>query len=620
MSRCTSAVILAAGLGSRLGSVHGEKPKGFISIGGEPIVRRSIRLLINAGVTEITIVTGHLANWYEDLKRDYVEVDTVHNPQYADSGSMYSLWCARNHARAPFLLVESDLIYEPRALSVLQESGRGNAILLSGRTESGDEVYVETEDDRVLRMSKNASTLKHIGGELVGISKISADLWEAVLRRAEQWFVQNTLKLEYEHCVNDAIAAGSIVQYEKVDDLAWTEIDDAQHLNRARTQIFPAIHRNEAAPLRIKRNILLNPGPATTTDSVKRALVVPDICHREREFLDLTGKVHLGLVDVVSGGDGYAAVTCAGSGTAAVEAVIGSVTPRNKKILIVENGAYGTRMRQIAQTLGIDAVVIECSAEATPSVEMIEAAFSRERGAISHLAIVHHETTTGLLNPVKECAVIAKRFGAEVIVDAMSSYAGIPMDVREWRIDYLISSANKCLQGMPGISFAICSRAALEKASAAAPRSVYLNVVDQYRALSRGGEARFTPPVQLFYGLSQALNEYFDETGARRHARYVACYDELLAGMKRLGFAPLLPERLHSKLLTAFMEPQHPNYSFDAMHDDLYAAGFTIYPGKIASRKTFRIANIGAIDPGDIRAFLRQLEKHLRQRDLLGVG
>lgn len=618
MSHCKHAIILAAGLGSRLGISHGRKPKGFISIGGEALVRRSIRLLLTEGVETITLLTGYLSGFYEDLTEDCPELQTIHNEQYARSGSMYSLWCARHIVSAPFLLLESDLIYERRALTIPQKADSADAILISGKTGSGDEVYVETSGGHVCRMSKHPSELNGIGGELVGISKISPDTFSQMIAYAERWFTEKGLNLEYEQCINGIIQDGAIVPYIKVNDLLWTEIDDTNHLNRATTRIFPAIvdcerRGGEAVP----RKILLNPGPATTTDTVKRALVMSDICHREREFLRVSDEVHRGLVDVVNGGDDYAAVTFAGSGTAAVEATIGSVVPRDRKILIIDNGAYGARMRQIASALGIGAVVLECSCERPPLLSELEAALVGAKGTISHVSVVHHETTTGLLNPVRECAAVARKYGADVIVDAMSSYAGIPMDIRDSGIDYLISSANKCLQGMPGISFAICRRDALDRAAAVAPRSVYLSLVQQYRAGAQGGEARFTPPVQLFYALRQALREYFFETGERRYRRYIDCYRELLSGMKRLGLQPFLPENLHSGLLTSFVEPDHPNYSFDAMHDELFEKGFTIYPGKVATKHTFRLANIGAIEVPDIQAFLHVLEAHLRRCSLL---
>jgi choline kinase len=241
MTACKDAVILAAGLGSRIRPAHPDAPKGFIEIGGQAIIRRSIQLLLESGVQRVVIVCGHLAEHYEQLSKEFPKIQTIRNERYAESGSMHSLWCARGLVKGPFLLLESDLVYERRALVTLQDLERDNAILLSGMTNSGDEVYVEVKDGRVCRMSKQAQELNSIGGELVGISTIAEDEFEAMSRFSETWFRDKDLKLEYERCINGIIENGFPVYYEKLDDLIWAEIDDADHLTRVREKIFPAI-------------------------------------------------------------------------------------------------------------------------------------------------------------------------------------------------------------------------------------------------------------------------------------------------------------------------------------------------------------------------------------------
>jgi choline kinase len=241
MTGCKTAVILAAGLGSRIQSAHSDKPKGFIEVGGEALIERSIKLLFESGVEKTVIVCGHLAEHYERLSETFPDIRTIRNELYAESGSMYSLWCARDLIEGPFLLLESDLVYERRALTSLQNLDRDNAILLSGRTDSGDEVYVEVKDGRVCRMSKQVQELNSIGGELVGISRISKEEFASMSRFAETWFRERDLRLEYERCINGIVDGGFPVYYEKVDDLLWAEIDDASHLTRVREKIFPAI-------------------------------------------------------------------------------------------------------------------------------------------------------------------------------------------------------------------------------------------------------------------------------------------------------------------------------------------------------------------------------------------
>ena len=368
----------------------------------------------------------------------------------------------------------------------------------------------------------------------------------------------------------------------------------------------------------IQRNVLLNPGPVTTTDTVKQALVVPDICPRESEFGELMARVSRRLVEVVHGGDEYVAVIFGGSGTASVEACISSVVPRDKGMLIVDNGAYGQRMIEIAQTYQIEVVPYRLPWGDYPDLAVIESLLRQHQGQVSHLAIVHHETTTGMLNPLEACTSLAHQCGAEIIVDAVSSYAGLPINIKELELDYLMSSANKCIQGMAGLSFVICRRQSLLQSAQVQPRSYYLNLYAQHRFFEAHHQTRFTPPVQVFYALDQALTEYFEETEQGRHQRYVDSYNELVNGLRQLGFRFLLPPHQRSKLLTAVIEPIHPAYSYDQMHDYLYERGFTVYPGKGAKEKTFRLANIGQIDRNDIRDFLNVLRQYLVETDMIG--
>lgn len=367
----------------------------------------------------------------------------------------------------------------------------------------------------------------------------------------------------------------------------------------------------------IKRNVLLNPGPVTTTDTVKQALMVPDVCPRESEFKTLMARVRRRLVDVVHGGDEYAAVIFAGSGTAAVEACISSVVPHGKAVLIVDNGGYGHRMREIAQVYQIDVVPYSIPWGEYPDLGAVESLLSQHRGRVSHLAIVHHETTTGMLNPVAACASLAHQYGAEIIVDGMSSYAGIPIDIGELELDYLAASSSKCIQGMANLSFVICLRKSLQKCAQVQPRSYYLDLNAQHCFFEAESCVRFTAPVQLFYALDQALTEYFEETEQGRHQRYEENYTELVNGIRQLGFRFLLPADQHSRLATTLIEPTHPAYSYGEMHDYMYERGFTIYPDKGATEGAFRLANIGEIDREDIGAFLNALKEYLVQASLI---
>lgn len=358
------------------------------------------------------------------------------------------------------------------------------------------------------------------------------------------------------------------------------------------------------------RKILLNPGPATTTDGVKRALIVADICPREAEFGSVVTGIRRDLLAVAEVAETtHAAVLISGPGTAAMEAALGSLVPAEGRVLILENGAYGRRAADIARTLGVPAKVWSCACTERPTAAVFAAQLAGAESPFTHAFWVHHETTTGLLNPFEEFGAICREHGVISIVDAMSSFAGLPINMATASVDVLISSANKCLQGQPGISFVLTRRDVLT-ASAGLARSVALDLHAHERSLE-AGQFPFTPPVPIVYALSEALRETRIETVSARAARYRGCYEVMLAGMKALGFTALLPRELHSGLLTTFITPDWAGFSFEGLHDHLYARGITLYPGKLAGVNTFRVANIGALTPDDLRTFLAAVKDYL---------
>ena len=365
----------------------------------------------------------------------------------------------------------------------------------------------------------------------------------------------------------------------------------------------------------MKRNILLNPGPATTTDSVKQALLVPDICPREEEFGNLTQNVLKKISRVVNGENSHTAVILTGSGTAGVEAALSSVVSENGKILILDNGAYGKRAESIIKSYGIPHYTHTLVWGDYPDVETIENIIKNDT-ELTHFFFVHHETTTGMLNPMEEFLKLCQKYEIDSIVDAMSSYAGLPIDLQKEPIDYLISSSNKCIQGMPGASFVIANKDKLAKTQKISPRNLYLNLWGNHSYIEKTGQFQFTPPVQIVYALNQALDEFFLETQNGRTARYFKSYNTLIQGLKNVGLELLLPKEQHSKLLTAIIEPSSPNYDFMGMHDYFYENDITIYPGKGAKKNTFRVANIGEIDFRDMELFNKKLLQYFGEKNI----
>lgn len=361
--------------------------------------------------------------------------------------------------------------------------------------------------------------------------------------------------------------------------------------------------------MNIQHNILLNPGPCTTSDEVKFSLVVPDICPREAEFCQLMESIKLDLPKIVGAGDDYTSTLFASSGTGGVEATITSAVPRNGKLLIIDNGAYGARMAEIARRYNINNIVYKISYGDYPDVHEINKIITTEKPTT--VAIVDHETTTGMRNPVQQICDIAHLHGAEVIVDCMSSFAGLPIDLQKWQAEFIISSSNKCIEGMAGLSFVIFKKALLEKIKDNA-RSFYFDLYAQYQGFHNTGQMQFTPPVQVVYALRKAIDLFFVETPHGRIKRYRKNYTVLLDEVKKMGFQFLLEDKYQSGILLAIKEPKNQEYNFLQMHDYMYERGVTIYPGKGAKEKTFRLSVLGNLYSDDIKYAMNILRDYLK--------
>lgn len=361
----------------------------------------------------------------------------------------------------------------------------------------------------------------------------------------------------------------------------------------------------------IKRNILLNPGPATTSATVKSSMLVSDICPREEEFGNLFLKISQDLLRVVNGNLSHEAVLVGSSGTGAVESALTSCSSGKKKILILDNGAYGDRMAKICDVYGIGHESLKFTWGDPVEMVIVEKFLKERHNDFEVMAFVHHETTSGVLNPITELCSLAKSYQISTLVDAMSSYAGVEIDLSKTQVDYLISSSNKCIQAMAGLGIIIVSKNELSRIENFKSKSHYFDLVRNFKNQRDNKQFLFTPPVQIVYSLEQALKEYFQEGDNGRINRYANLYEHMLKGMNELGFKYLVPENMHSKILTAFVEPDHPQYSFDSMHNYLYERGVTIYPGKGAKKETFRISNIGELELDDIKDFLRIMNDYL---------
>lgn len=354
--------------------------------------------------------------------------------------------------------------------------------------------------------------------------------------------------------------------------------------------------------------LLLTPGPLTTTDSVKEAMM-SDWCTWDEDYnVGIVEQIRKQLVGLAtSRPDEYTAVLMQGSGTFCVEATLGTAVRPSDKLLVAANGTYGKRMGVIADYYHIDCDVMRF--EETEAVDPARIdAYLTAQGEVTHVSVVHCETTTGVLNPLEEIASVVKRHGKVLIVDAMSSFGGVPIDMARLGIDFMISSANKCIQGVPGFGFVIARRSLLEQCGGVA-RSLSLDLYDQWRTMEDGhGKWRFTSPTHVVRAFMQAMAELRAEGGIEvRHARYRENHDTLVGGMRSLGFQTLLPDEVQSPIITSFYYP-NAGFDFKDFYTKLKERGFVIYPGKISQADTFRIGNIGDVFPEDFRRLTQAIK------------
>ena len=363
--------------------------------------------------------------------------------------------------------------------------------------------------------------------------------------------------------------------------------------------------------VKIKRNILLNPGPATTTDTVKMAQIVPDICPREQDFARLMKDLRSDLLKVVHAPeDEYTSVLFCGSGTINIDICINSLVPEGKKILVVNNGAYNTRAVEVCQMYHIPHINLQSSVYEQPDLAAVEQAL-KENPDVAVVYCCHHETGTGILNPIRKIGALAHQYGAIFVTDTTSTLGMIPLDVVKDNVDFCMASAQKGLMAMSGLSF-IIGREDIVKASKDYPtRSYYCNLYLQYEYFEKTGEMHFTPPVQTIYATIQALKEYFAEGEIAKFARHRRVYEAIHQGLSELGFQTAIDKSIESGLVVSVKYPDDPNWSFEKVHDYCYGRGFTIYPGKISTTNTFRLCSLGAIDVKDIEDFFIVLKDAL---------
>lgn len=359
--------------------------------------------------------------------------------------------------------------------------------------------------------------------------------------------------------------------------------------------------------------ILLTPGPLSTSKRVRAALL-RDWCTWDDDYNTIVQDIRSKLLSVGKcSKDKYTTVLMQGSGSFAVESVIGTSMGSSDKLLILANGAYGNRIKEIATVLGIKNELMSWAEKERVDAIKLEDRLKKDR-EITHVAFVHCETTTGILNPLEELSSLVKKYNKTLIVDAMSSFGGIPIDVESLGIDYLISSANKCIQGVPGFGFVIAKKDVLEKTKGQA-KSLSLDLYGQWDTMEHSnGKWRFTSPTHVVHAFHEALNELEDEGGVdSRNNRYSSMQLQLVKGLEELGFKVYVNKEYHSPIITTFCYPDGMQFEFKEFYTSLKERGFVIYPGKLSDADTFRIGNIGDIDSRDIERLINAIRECVKK-------
>lgn len=376
-------------------------------------------------------------------------------------------------------------------------------------------------------------------------------------------------------------------------------------------------HGPSAAASETGDPLLLTPGPLTTAKSVKEVMV-HDWGSRDATFLKINQAVLARLTEIVNGGEDYVTVPMQGSGTFAVEAMLTTFVPGNGKVLLLINGAYGQRAKKICDIARRAVVTYETPEDTPPDLDAVEKLL-QQTPSITHLFVVHCETTSGILNPIERIGALAARYGKSLLIDAMSAFGAIALDARTTPFDAVAASSNKCIEGVPGLGFVICRKTALEKTTGHAT-TLALDLHDQWSNFVRTGQYRFTPPIHVIVAFHQALREFDAEGGVvGRGRRYAENCRVLIEGMRALGFTPLLPDQLQAPIIVTFHMPADQAFVFQTFYDRLKERGYVIYPGKLTVADSFRIGCIGRIYPEHMRGALgaiRDILKELNVRSL----
>lgn len=611
-------VVLAAGTGRSLYPLTRQRPKSLLEVGGVTVLERLLMQAAKHGLAPVVVVGHQRAQILTLLRRLQAalphRIEVVDNPDYERTNTLYSLWLARGACRGQgFVLADGDLICDDAIMtSVVEYPAQGVLAVDRARVMGDEEVKVVcAEDGRVSDIGK-ALPAGAAHGEFIGLGRYDASAGDELLDIAGELVAGEQLSAYYEEAVV-RLAGRRELRCVDVSGQRWVEIDFLRDYVEALRLFDDAERAQELAAMPApRRPLLFCPGPVRVSPRVKRALVAPDIGHREVEFSEVLNRVRLNLGKVfgIQNFHRYTTVVLTGSGSAANEAVLGTAG-LGRRLLILANGEFGERLIGIASQLGLSAESLRMRWGQPFDPGVVEAAVAG--GRVDMVAWVHHETSTGMLNPLAEIAAIARRHGADTFVDAVSSLGGVPVDVETHDVTFCSASANKAIGSIPGLAFVCGKRQAFEALATVTARSVYLDLFRHFTYNDRLYQTPNTPAVNLYFALEAALDELLAEGLGPRFARYRALARRLRRGMRQLGLRPFIPERLMSPLLTTVELPI--GFSADEFHDRVREAGYVVYAGKgILRDRVFQVANMGHLTTRHVDRFLEALGGVLADR------
>ncbi|MFI5071934.1 MAG: aminotransferase class V-fold PLP-dependent enzyme [Terriglobales bacterium] len=612
-NKAPCAIILAAGEGRSLFPLTKDRPKALLSVGGEAILERLLRQLRQLGVSDFVVVVGYKKDKVVELTSRFqrhsgATVHLVENERYAETNTLYSLSLAGSQCGGrPILLIDGDIVCEEEILvRFLQEKGGAVLAVDTARLMGQEEMKVRFGQNQIL--SAIGKNLSKPSAEFLGISKFSGAQASELFRVARKILSQGDATSFYEEAFCVLCDRERAVRVLDISGLKWEEIDFLTDYEEA-LRVFGLIDelRSYRASRQSLPQYLFCPGPVLVSDKVKEALASSEIGHRELEFSELLNRVRMKLARVfgVQNFHHYTTVVITGSGSAANESVLGSAGT-GKRLLVISNGEFGERWTELAEFLDLAPETIKLRWGQPFPIDQIQRHL--KRGKTDVVCMVHHETSTGMLNPLGEVAALAKRFGVELFVDAVSSVGAVPIDIENSGITFCTGSANKAIASVPGLSFVCGKRAAFDALKTARPHSFYLDLYKHFVFNERKFQTPNTPAVNLFFALEASLDGILEPGLESTFERYRSLAVQLRTGMKELGFRFFIPEEYMSPVLTTVELPA--GFEADEFHERLKQRGFVTYPGKgILRHRVFQVANIGEISSHQAREFLKALKQ-----------